>query len=217
MKKIFAAVLLLSAALLSAQTAAELEDLLNTKEITWAEAAYFTLASSAEAVPGNGQKAARQIAFQFVREQGWLPENAEAEGPVKLRNLSLLMMKAFDIEGGLMYRLFPGPRYAYREMTRRGFIKGVALLGFNTPPLGALLTGGAGDLFPRIRKDFKEKSSISQGLPCGCSFPLPCRPREKCCGPNLQVSPFWKPLIPSGFTQNVPRMFPGPITSEPIR
>jgi hypothetical protein len=50
------------------------------------------------------------------------------------------------------------------------FIKGVALLGFNTPPLGALPTGGAGDLFPRIRKDFKEKFSIPQGLPCGSSF-----------------------------------------------
>jgi hypothetical protein len=32
------------------------------------------------------------------------------------------------------------------------FIKGVALLGFNTPPLGALPTGGAGDLLPRISK-----------------------------------------------------------------
>jgi hypothetical protein len=49
------------------------------------------------------------------------------------------------------------------------FIKGVALLGFNPPPLGALLTGGAGDLFPRIHKAFKKKSSIPQGLPCGCS------------------------------------------------
>jgi hypothetical protein len=27
-----------------------------------------------------------------------------------------------------------------------------------------------GDLFPHIRKDFKEKSSIPQGLPCGYSL-----------------------------------------------
>jgi hypothetical protein len=52
------------------------------------------------------------------------------------------------------------------------FIKGVALLGFNTPPLGALPAGGAGDLFPSIRKDFKEKSSIPQGFPCGCSLAI---------------------------------------------
>ena len=26
-------------------------------------------------------------------------------------------MKAFNLGGGLMYTLFPGPRYAYRELT----------------------------------------------------------------------------------------------------
>jgi hypothetical protein len=35
--------------------------------------------------------------------------------------------------------------------------------------LGRFIAGGAGDMFPRIREDFKEKSSIPQGLPCGCS------------------------------------------------
>ena len=49
------------------------------------------------------------------------------------------------------------------------FIKGVALLRFNTAPLGAV---GTGDLFPRIRKDFKDKSSIPQGLPCGGSLKM---------------------------------------------
>jgi hypothetical protein len=37
-------------------------------------------------------------------------------------------------------------------------------LGLNTPPLGAVKTGGTGDLFPRIRKDFKGKSSIPRRL-----------------------------------------------------
>ncbi|MDR2477262.1 MAG: hypothetical protein LBD18_05715 [Treponema sp.] len=40
---------------------------------------------------------------------------------------------------------------------------------FNTPPLGAA-TGGTEDLFPRIRKSFKEKSSIPQSLLCGSSL-----------------------------------------------
>jgi hypothetical protein len=128
MKKIFAAVLLLSTALLSAQTAAELEDLLNTKEITWAEAAYFTLASSAKTAPVHGQAAARQAAvrqtaFQFVRERGWLPKNAEAEGRARLDGLSLLLMRSFNISGGLMYQLFHNGRYAYREMKARGVIR----------------------------------------------------------------------------------------------
>ena len=43
-------------------------------------------------------------------------------------------------------------------------------LRFNTAPLGAVDNGGAKDLFPRICKDFKVKSSIPQSLPCGGSL-----------------------------------------------
>jgi outer membrane protein OmpA-like peptidoglycan-associated protein len=108
-----------------AQTAAELEGLLDTDQITYTQAAWFTLASVPETPPTD-----QAAAFALALERGWLPKNAEPGGPVKLRNLSLLLMKAFDIEGGLMYRLFPGPRYAYREMSRRGFIEGRSYPGF---------------------------------------------------------------------------------------
>ena len=121
--KIAALVFLGNAALLSAQTAAEVEALLSVKEITWVEAAYFTLGSSREGVPVNGQGPQRQTAFQFVRERGWIPENAGAEEKAALGGLSLLMMRSFNIPGGLMYRLFHNARYAYREMQARGFLR----------------------------------------------------------------------------------------------
>jgi hypothetical protein len=114
-----------NAVIIRAQTAAEMERILDTKEVTNTQAAYFTLASVLESPP-PGQAGA----FSLAQEQGWFPKNAEPGGPIKLKDLSLLMMKAFDLEGGLMYRLFPGPRYAYREMTRRGFIEGRAYPGF---------------------------------------------------------------------------------------
>jgi hypothetical protein len=113
--------LILSAVSLSAQTAAEMERLLDTKEITFTEAAYFTLASVMEKPPEYPSGA-----FILALEKGWLPGNAEPNGSIQLRNLSSLMMGAFNLEGGLMYRLFPGPRYAFREMSRRGFIEGRA-------------------------------------------------------------------------------------------
>jgi hypothetical protein len=116
--------LVLSAVIVRAQTAAEMERLLDTEEITYTQAAWFTLASAEEDPPPNPA-----AAFILALEKGWFPENADSGGPVKLKDLSLLMMKAFDLEGGLMYRLFPGPRYAYREMTRRGFIEGRAYPG----------------------------------------------------------------------------------------
>lgn len=117
--------LILSASFVHAQTAAEMEGLLDTEEITHIQAAWFTLASVLETPPPD-----QAAAFALAQERGWLPANAEPGGPVKLRNLSLLLMKAFDLEGGLMYRLFPGPRYAYREMKARGFIEGRSYPGF---------------------------------------------------------------------------------------
>jgi hypothetical protein len=42
---------------------------------------------------------------------------------------------------------------------RLQYEKGVIHLGSDTPPLGAVQTGGVGDIFHRIHKDFKDKSS----------------------------------------------------------
>jgi hypothetical protein len=101
------------------QTAAEMEGLLDTGEITCAQAAYFVLAAALEDPPQNPE-----AAFGMALEQGWLPGNSESSGGITLGGLSLLLMKAFGIKGGLMYRIFPLDRYAYREMTSRGFIEG---------------------------------------------------------------------------------------------
>ena len=45
-----------------------------------------------------------------------------AEDPLTLGEYSFLITGAFDIQGGLMYRLFPGPRYAVRELKYLGII-----------------------------------------------------------------------------------------------
>lgn len=43
--------------------------------------------------------------------------------PMSLGDFSYLVMRAFSINGGLFYRIFPGPRYAAREMKFLGFIQ----------------------------------------------------------------------------------------------
>jgi outer membrane protein OmpA-like peptidoglycan-associated protein len=106
------------------QTAADLERLLDTPALTCGDAAYFTLASVMDEPPGGPS-----AAFALALERGWLPAGAGPGGLITLRTLSLLMMKSFNLEGGLLYRLFPGPRYAYREMTGQGFIEGRAYPG----------------------------------------------------------------------------------------
>jgi hypothetical protein len=116
--------LLLSAMAAQGQTAADIERLLDAQEITCSQAACFVLAASLENPPPGPE-----AAFALAREKGWLPAKAEGMSGITLGGLSLLMMKAFNIQGGLMYRLFPGSRYAYRAMASRGFIEGPAFPG----------------------------------------------------------------------------------------
>ncbi|MDR3020696.1 MAG: hypothetical protein LBU66_07320 [Treponema sp.] len=102
---------------LSAQTAEELESLLQTPAVTCEQAAMFVLGNATES------DAADDL-YQSAVSSGWL-NNTEADAPITLDKLSFLIMKAFDIKGGLMYSLFPGPRYAYRTMTSRNFLQGI--------------------------------------------------------------------------------------------
>jgi hypothetical protein len=101
------------------QTAADMESLLDTNEITCSQAAYFVLAAALDNSPQNPE-----AAFVLAREKGWFPVKAEGDSSITLGGLSLLMMKTFNMKGSLMYHIFPNGRYAYREMTSRGFIKG---------------------------------------------------------------------------------------------
>jgi hypothetical protein len=111
--------LLFSAMAAQGQTAAEMESLLNAGEITCAQAAYFVLAAAMEDPPRNPE-----AAFAMAIEQGCLPAKFESNGSITMGGFSLLLMKALDIKGGLLYRIFPVGRYAFREMTGRGFIEG---------------------------------------------------------------------------------------------
>jgi hypothetical protein len=111
--------LLFSAMAARGQNAAEMESLLDAGEITCAQAAYFVFAAAFYNPPQNPQ-----AAFDMALEEGYLPPNSESSNSITMAGLSLLLMKAFDIEGGLMYRLEARSRYAYREMISRGFIEG---------------------------------------------------------------------------------------------
>jgi outer membrane protein OmpA-like peptidoglycan-associated protein len=100
---------------LAAQTAEERDLILNTEEITCSQAAWFVL-TAADAGSGD--------TFTAARENRWLPGRAEADSPIRLGELSLLIMRAFGLKGGVMYTLFPVPRYAFRELVYTQIIQG---------------------------------------------------------------------------------------------
>ncbi|MDR2048811.1 MAG: hypothetical protein LBP69_05100 [Treponema sp.] len=119
---VFAALFLVPVLSLSAQTAEELDRMLETRAVSAAAAARFAL-GAAELLPeylfgADAEKAAYTMAF----ENGWL-----ACGPgdtLRLRDTAFLVMNAFGIKGGIMYSILHNPRYAYREMVYKKLIQG---------------------------------------------------------------------------------------------
>jgi outer membrane protein OmpA-like peptidoglycan-associated protein len=105
---------------LRAQTAAEMDALLESGEVSFAQAARFTLV----AADLLDERAASADAYALAREKGWLPANARANSPIKLGELCFLAMNAFDLKGSFLYALFPGPRYAFRELDYLKLIHG---------------------------------------------------------------------------------------------
>ena len=111
-----------SALSLSAQTAAEMDTMLDTQSVTAAASARFVLGAADLLPAGLEGKAAETAAYDMARSRGWLSPSADEA--LTLEEAAYLVMGAFGIEGGVMYNLAPGPRYAYREMTYRRLIQG---------------------------------------------------------------------------------------------
>ena len=109
---------------LFAQTAAELDTILEAKAVSAATAARFAL-GSADMLPQelSGSKA-ETLAYDMAKSKGWI--TTEAGDAITLKDSAFLIMSAFDVKGGVMYKFLPGPRYAYREMVYRKLIQGRA-------------------------------------------------------------------------------------------
>ena len=121
MKKLFLLFILAfgGVALLPAQTAAEMDTLLNTQAVTYAQAARFVLQAADAATIRNPAEA-----FRFAQEKAWLPKGVSPETTARLDGISLLFMHAFGIKGGILYSIFKTPHYAYRELVYRSAIQG---------------------------------------------------------------------------------------------
>ncbi len=113
----FLALLLFVAATLSAQTNEMIDAILAEEAVSIGSAAYLALSAAQliadDATPGQ--------AVTVAREAGWLSDDATADLPATFGELAYLLMQATEVNGGLMYRLIPGPRYAAREFAYRGW------------------------------------------------------------------------------------------------
>jgi hypothetical protein len=115
------AVALLSAAGTSFGQSNELLDVLfEEPTTTLGQAAYLVLTATGR-IPDDSFPA---DAAASLSGQGWTVPERAADEPLTLGEYSYLLMQAFELKGGVMYRIFPGPRYAGRELAYLGLIKG---------------------------------------------------------------------------------------------
>ena len=105
-----------------AQTAAELDLLLETNAITTGVAARFVMGAVGITPPGLSGAAAVNDAYQEALSRGWVKKGPE--DAISLQEAAFLMMNVFEIKGGIMYSIFRSPRYAYREMIYQKLILG---------------------------------------------------------------------------------------------
>jgi len=112
------AVCLILASPVFAQTAAEVEQLLAADSVTYEQAAWF-LSRAAELPAADPQGA-----FNNAAKRNWLPKNVSPGDTARLDGIALLVMRSFDIRGGVIYSMYQTPHYAYRELVYQNIIQG---------------------------------------------------------------------------------------------
>jgi hypothetical protein len=115
-----AVALLACAAQVGAQSNELLDALLEEQTTSFGQASYLVLTAAGRLSEGASPAEAALV----VTAQGWKVPQKGADEPLTLGEYSFLLMQAFQMKGGLMYRIFPGPRYAGRELAYLRLIRG---------------------------------------------------------------------------------------------
>ena len=118
-KLIVVLLVLAGAVALFAQTAERIEQIGNEDQISAGSAAYLAAASAGLV----NDDASPQQALEALVNLGF-PSGIETSVPARLDQFAFMLMLAHNRPGGLMYSLFPGPRYAFRELEFQRIIRG---------------------------------------------------------------------------------------------
>ena len=105
---------LLIAAAAFGQAAEKVDKILETEKATFGQAAYLIQTALNE----GADTLDFETAFdRFKSEnQNVIRDSVTAGDVIPVKTYAFLLMKSFNIKGGLMYRIYPCPRYAYRDL-----------------------------------------------------------------------------------------------------
>ena len=95
-----------------------IDKLLRQQEATYGETCYVILTAGGFAP----EETTVEECLAILESNRWMLPGKQVEDLMSISELCYLLMKSLDMSGGLMYALFPSPRYAFRELTFRGLI-----------------------------------------------------------------------------------------------
>jgi len=99
--------------------AEEIEMLLAAESVTYAQAARFVLEAADARITSNPEEA-----FFYAVQHNLLPGNVSSADPARLDKISFLLMRSFEVKGGIFFSMFKSPHYAYRELVYNSVIQG---------------------------------------------------------------------------------------------
>jgi hypothetical protein len=97
---------------------AVIDSILGQKAISWENAAWL-VGKATQLVDDNATPA---DAVQKAVSEGWGPASRTPEAPLDLKSYSYTLLKALALPHGLLFRIFPSPRYALRELVFRKIV-----------------------------------------------------------------------------------------------
>ena len=113
MKKLFLSVIFFTLLFcLQAQSAQKITELISTQKASYGNASWLIALQAGLAQDDVSE----EVALQLLKENAWLPEETKIDDEIKLQDFALLCTRAFDIKGGIFYRLTKNSRYALREL-----------------------------------------------------------------------------------------------------
>lgn len=121
MKKLFACVVFALFFFLNvfAQSSDVITEILQSKTVTFGQACYFTAAQQNLVNDDCDYTQAIQILYK----KGQIPGLVHTDTPIPLVDIAYLFAQAWNVKGGLMYKLFKGaPRYAFKQLKSDGVI-----------------------------------------------------------------------------------------------
>lgn len=98
-----------------AQSNDRIDELLRQDKARLDSTAYIILAAGGIIQETDGT----DVAYEKAVSLGLVKAGTVPDSPVRVDEMSYMLMKSLSLKGGVMYALFPGTRYAYRELAFR--------------------------------------------------------------------------------------------------